>query len=362
MSGELSIEYVAVENKFDAGNSTLNLIDQTTTSYTIQFAADADQDGVNDDGDLLLEYVDNGDPKSAGPDPDTSIYINGSGPYEVGFIAEGDLPVDGKVPVGDQGTTVVKIVVYDYPNEGDELKLILSPDGSITDWTGYGNGNITLVPSTTDTFVCFQRGTLLQSKDGLVPVEQLKIGDLIETATGILAAVRWVGSRDVSLVELLGNPNARPVCLPIGALGNGVPTTDLWVSPQHRVLVQGHLAETLFGVPEVFVAAKHLDFGDLAKGKRRPSEVEYFHILLDKHDVLIANGAPAESLFLGDQALTMLSDESLAEIEAQFPRDQHPELWSGKVSAPTLNADEAAVLSQALCADLQNAKDGAVAA
>ncbi len=86
----------------------------------------------------------------------------------------------------------------------------------------------------------------------------------------------------------------------------------------------------------------------MIQGKKRPAEVEYFHILLDQHDVLIANGAPAESLFLGSQAQTVLTDAAVAEIEAQFPRDQHPEMWAGQVAAPTLNAREAKVLSDAL--------------
>lgn len=338
--------YDGRENKFSAGNNVLNL--DTGVDYTFYFITDGNLDGTEDaSGDLILEA------NGGLSDPDTMVVIDGVA-YE--FIVEGvgELPVDGKVPTSLQGTTVVKIEVVGYPTD---LKLVFSPDGSITavDWAQFGNGNITLVDlDTNPTPVCFCKGTLIETNSGFVAVENLVAGDRVTLESGQSAAIQWIGSRAFSLVDLMLTPDARPVCIPAGALGNGTPTTDLWVSPQHRVLVQGHLAETLFGVPEVLVAAKHLDFGDLAKGKKRPAEVEYFHILLDKHDVLIANGAPAESLFLGDQALTMLSDDALAEIEAKFPREDHAEMWNDQTAAPVLKAYEGAVLSEALRTSFQH--------
>ncbi|WP_298558984.1 Hint domain-containing protein [uncultured Aliiroseovarius sp.] len=332
--------YDGRENKFSAGNNVLNL--DTGADYSFYFITDGDLDGTEDAaGDLIL------DANGGLSDPDTMVVIDGVA-YE--FIVEGvgELPVDGKVPGAVQGTTVVKIEVVGYPTD---LKLVFAPDGSITaaTWAQFGNGNITLVDLDTDpTPVCFCNGTLIETNSGFVAVESLASGDRIVLESGQTATIKWIGSRTFSLVDLMLTPSARPVCIPAGALGNGTPTTDLWVSPQHRVLVQGHLAETLFGVSEVLVAAKHLDFGDLAKGKKRPAEVKYFHILLDKHDLLIANGAPAESLFLGDQALTMLSDDALAEIEAKFPREDHAEMWNDQTAAPVLKAYEGAVLSEAL--------------
>lgn len=332
--------YDGRDNKFSAGNNVLNL--DTGTDFTFYFITDGDLDGTEDAaGNLIL------DANGGLSDPDTMVVIDGVA-YE--FIVEGvgELPVDGKVPGAVQGTTVVKIEVVGYPTD---LKLVFAPDGSITaaTWAQFGNGNITLVDLDTDpTPVCFCNGTLIETNSGFVAVECLASGDRVVLESGQTATIKWIGSRTFSLVDLMLTPSARPVCIPAGALGNGTPTTDLWVSPQHRVLVQGHLAETLFGVSEVLVAAKHLDFGDLAKGKKRPAEVKYFHILLDKHDLLIANGAPAESLFLGDQALTMLSDDALAEIEAKFPREDHAEMWNDQTAAPVLKAYEGAVLSEAL--------------
>lgn len=338
--------YDGRENKFSAGNNVLNL--DTGTDFTFYFITDGNLDGTEDaSGDLIL------DANGGFSDPDTMVVINGVA-YE--FIVEGvgELPVDGKVPGAVQGTTVAKIEVIGYPTD---LKLVFAPDGSISaaTWAQFGNGNITLVDLDTDpTPVCFCNGTLIRTSSGFVAVESLAAGDRVTLESGQTATIKWIGSHAFSLVDLMLTPSARPVCIPAGALGNGTPTTDLWVSPQHRVLVQGGLAETLFGAPEVLVAAKHLDFGDLAKGKKRPAEVEYFHILLDKHDVLIANGAPAESLFLGDQAQTMLSENALAEIEATFPREDHAEMWNDQTAAPVLKAYEGAVLSEALRKSLQH--------
>ncbi|NDW53774.1 Hint domain-containing protein [Aliiroseovarius sp. PrR006] len=332
--------YEGRENKFTAGNNVLNL--DTGVDYTFYFISDGDLDGTEDaSGDLIL------DANGGLSDPDTMVVIDGVA-YEFILEGAGELPVDGKVPTSVQGTTVVKIEVVGFPTP---LKLVFSPDGSISaaTWAQFGNGNISLDALDTDpTPVCFCNGTLIRTSSGFVAVESLANGDRVALESGKTATIKWIGSRTFSLVDLMLTPSARPVCIPAGALGNGTPTTDLWVSPQHRVLIQGYLAETLFGVPEVLVAAKHLDFGDLAKGKKRPAEVEYFHILLDKHDVLIANGAPAESLFLGNQAQTMLSDDALAEIEAKFPREDHAEMWNDETAATVLKAYEGAVLSEAL--------------
>lgn len=372
------------ENSPTAQNSDVNLLtgQDSTDILSFYFISDGDDaEGTStdpslvedDSGNLLLE-LDGG--VEGTTDPDTQIVINNVA-YEFIVVAYGPLPDIGKVPsaydgFGEDPTYVMKIEVIGYPtsaSSGGNLVLVFTPDGSMTteDWfppageEQWGTGNIG-IGDAASVYVCFCRGAMIETTSGSVPVENLGEGDEVISLLGRSTSIRWVGSACFSSEQLVSSSNNRPVCIPSGALGNGSPTSDLWVSPQHRILVQGHLAETLLGVPKVLVAAKHLDFGDLAKGKKRPAEVEYFHILLDKHDVLIANGAPAESLFLGDQAQTMLSDESLAEIEARFPREQHPEMWTGEVAAPTLTAAEAAVLSQALRADLQNAKNQAAAA
>jgi hypothetical protein len=82
-----------------------------------------------------------------------------------------------------------------------------------------------------------------------------------------------------------------------GALGNG---RDLFVSPQHRMLIRHPMNELHMAEPEVLVAAIHLVNGDSVL--RAPCDtVEYFHILLAQHQILFAEGAASESFFAGGE-------------------------------------------------------------
>ena len=360
----ISNTFAARENNLTANNNFINLNDST---YNILITSDFNGDGIAD-GDLALE--------SGGIDPDTWVYVDfngdgdfddaGEGPFQLTFEGTGVLPNDSKVPVDLQGSTVTKIIIHGAGEGGSDLRVVFFNDADLTiaDWARVSKGNIPrdALDTTGPTYVCFVRGTQIMTPNGTIPVERLGPGDTVTNHTGRVSAIRWVGSRKMTLGQLLAAPNSQPTCVPAGAMGGGLPLQDLWVSPNHRLLIHGHLAETLFGEDRVLVAAKHLEYGGVARVKTPPSEVEYFHVLLDRHDILIANGTPAESLFLGDQAQTMISDSAVAEIEAKFPRETHPEIWAGKVAARTLNAKEARVLSEALRKSLQNARSGPAAA
>ncbi|CAM3127540.1 Hint domain-containing protein [Paracoccus nototheniae] len=188
--------------------------------------------------------------------------------------------------------------------------------------------------------ICFSRGTLISTALGLRAIEQLQPGDLIDTKDHGLQAIRWIGSRAISAAEIEQRDNLRPIRIRAGALGSCTPSTDLVVSPQHRVLVRSKIALKMFDAMEVLVAAKQLlrlegiDYCDKAEG------VEYFHILFDKHEIVFANGAETESLFTGPEAIKSVGPAALEEIYEIFPelrdRDYSPEsarlLTSGKMA------------------------------
>jgi ABC-type branched-subunit amino acid transport system ATPase component len=50
-----------------------------------------------------------------------------------------------------------------------------------------------------------------------------------------------------------------------------------------------------------------------------PAPVTYLHLLFDHHEVVFANGAEAESLYTGTQALRALTRDARAEIFTLFP-------------------------------------------
>ena len=108
------------------------------------------------------------------------------------------------------------------------------------------------------TFVCFRNGTLILTERGNVPVEDLRIGDMVITRDHGAQPLRWIGSRHVDAALLQAFARMRPIRIRAGALGTGLPERDLYVSQQHRVLVASAIAQRMFGAAEILVAAKHL--------------------------------------------------------------------------------------------------------
>lgn len=157
---------------------------------------------------------------------------------------------------------------------------------------------------------CFVRGTLIETDMGQRRIETLRAGDRVLTADHGYQPIRWVGSRQVPAQDKMA-----PICIRKGALANDC---DLWVSPQHRMLISGAQAQSLYGEAEVLVPAKAL-VNDHDITIEAGGMVNYFHVLLDRHEVIFANATPAESLYLGGQALKGLKGCDREEIMALFP-------------------------------------------
>ncbi len=140
------------------------------------------------------------------------------------------------------------------------------------------------------TLVCYVSGTLLRAwRDGReadVPVEQLAVGDLVVTSSGGRRPVRWLGSRTVDCRRHLDPAAVQPVRIRAGAFGLGLPARDLRVSPGHSVCVDM--------VGEVLVPASALVNGATV-ARDDVEHVTYWHVELDSHDLLLAEGMPAES-------------------------------------------------------------------
>lgn len=177
--------------------------------------------------------------------------------------------------------------------------------------------------------VCFANGTLIETEAGLVAVENLEAGEMVKTRDNGFQPVRWVGSRKIRPAELNAHANLRPVCIKSGALGVGVPIQDLAVSPQHRMLIRSEIAQQMFGTDEVLVAAKHLLELPGVEVAEDMEMVEYFHILFDRHEVIYANGAEAESLYTGREAMKSLSVAARKEILTIFPELKNSDLVDG---------------------------------
>lgn len=188
------------------------------------------------------------------------------------------------------------------------------------DTGGIGAGVIdTQVITITITGVpCFTRGTLINTSYGLQSVESLRVGDHVITEDGP-SDVLWIGRRFVSAEEMRANEKLRPIRILAGALGNGLPRRDLVVSRQHRMMLRSKIAERMFGEKQVLLPAVRLTGLPGIFIDKDAETVEYFHILLENHAIIKAEGAPTESLFTGTQLLEALSEEARDELLTLFP-------------------------------------------
>src|SRR5581483_12260020 len=90
---------------------------------------------------------------------------------------------------------------------------------------------------------CYVRGTLIDTAAGDVAVEDLKIGDKVATAAGVLRPVKWIGTRSYGGRFVMGRTDILPVRIKAGALDENVPRRDLWISPHHAMYLDGVLIE-----------------------------------------------------------------------------------------------------------------------
>lgn len=167
--------------------------------------------------------------------------------------------------------------------------------------------------------VCFAAGTMIETQAGPRAVETLAPGDMVRCGDGECRPVRWAGSRRLSGEELRVHPHLRPVVLQKDALGRGCPEADLWLSPQHRVLLEGWRHELLFGEPSVLVAAKHLVNDSTIRQRDAADGITYCHILLDTHETVLANGLKSETLFPAEMMNTAFNGAARQEISEIFP-------------------------------------------
>ena len=148
--------------------------------------------------------------------------------------------------------------------------------------------------------ICFAAGTRIATPRGEVKVEDLRCGDLVLTLDHGAQPVVWTGA---TTRHWSADPHRdKPIRIKAGSLGAGIPGRDLIVSPQHRVLVP------VPGIPEgVFVAAKALLGLPGVRQMAGCRSVVYHHVMLERHEVLISDGAPTESFYPGTMALRMMA-------------------------------------------------------
>ncbi|MGB7318612.1 MAG: Hint domain-containing protein [Planktotalea sp.] len=278
---------------------------------------------------------------------DDSANVNPTGSKTIDVLANDTNNTGGTLTithVNGQAVSVGSIITL-----GTGQTVQLNADGT---FTVVGDGDVedvsftyTVESSTgeTDTgFVlldmvpCFVAGTLIETKEGKMPVEVLEAGDLILTRDHGYQPLRWIGQREVE-----ASGKMAPVEIAANTFGTH---SKLRVSPLHRILLQDEMAELLFGESEVLVAAKEL-VNDKTVCIREGGRVSYVHLLFDQHEIVISNGLESESFLPGGQITNLFEEEAIAEICALFP-ELDPETGDGysKSARRILKKFEAAIL------------------
>jgi hypothetical protein len=137
--------------------------------------------------------------------------------------------------------------------------------------------------------ICFLRGTKVLTSTGEAFVEDLRIGDLVETMRGHPLPIKWIGRQCFKKASEHWHKSVLPVRISRSALDDGVPHTDLYVSPNHRLYLDS-----------VLIAA-HLLINGRSIVQAMPDgrdRIEYFHLELEQHEVIFAQGAAAETFQL----------------------------------------------------------------
>jgi hypothetical protein len=168
---------------------------------------------------------------------------------------------------------------------GDSYNLFTN--GSVWDWadTTGATGTVTLASSNAP---CFLTGTLIATPDGERAVETLQAGDLVLTAEGQAVPVRWIGFTVISGL-FADHGRLGPIRIAAGALDEALPARDLLVSPGHALFLDGALVN----------AAALVNGTTIRREQMGTADVTYYHLELDTHTVILAEGVPTESFLDG---------------------------------------------------------------
>ncbi len=143
-------------------------------------------------------------------------------------------------------------------------------------------------------------------------------------------------------------PHLAPIHIKAGSLGNGLPMSDMQLSPQHRILMSDYKSRLYFGHEEVFVPAKSLINDTGIRQVTQYEETYYYHIMFDKHEVIYANGVETESLHPGHLAKDGLDGKARDELFEIFPELRcHPESY-GQSARPVMKVQESRLAQSVL--------------
>lgn len=227
-----------------------------------------------------------------------------------------DAVVIGETQTINGGDTAT--VVIDGQTDST-VDVFIEEEASQDNELNHTNEDVGIVAFEDGLIPCFAAETLIRTDRGDRRVDSLQKGHLLPLWSGGMGRVRLILQRALSAADLRAHPHLRPIRITKGALGQGLPQRDLLVSPQHRMMVASPVAKRMFDSAAVLIAAHRLTELPGIYVDSDLAEVTYVHVVMDRHQVIYAEGCPSETLFTGPEALRSLTEAARAELFQLFP-------------------------------------------
>ncbi len=227
-------------------------------------------------------------------------------------------------------------------------------EGTVTVGDTIAGTNNTIVAAPDDPYVdlpdyvCFTKGTKIETPQGPKNVEDLVGNDVVITASGETAPIRWIGRHRLSEGDLAKKPHLSPIIFKPNALAPGIPTRNVSVSPQHRIAMRSEECLMNFGTSDVLVSAKSLVNDKKIAIDHSGQSVTYYHLLLDAHELVSASGLWAETLFLGDSTIESLPRWTLARLRQLSKSRTGIDFTKIETALPVLKTFEVDIVRESL--------------
>jgi hypothetical protein len=310
----------------DGGDSSYdsNLLIAGDSIQTAVIAVD-DSFEVDHNGSVTVDLVGNDSDAAGG-----ALIITKINGVSVTAGSHVTLPSGLEIVVNGDGSITVVTDPLDLPGKASFSYEVTNADG-ITD-VAFITGEV---------LPCFVAGTRIQTPTGLIPVEDIAVGDLVVTLDGGPQPVRWHGHRRVASFGA-----QAAVIIPRGIFGEH---GALRVSPQHRLHLAGWCTELYCGAAEVLVKAMHLVRFGVLQQDTSGNGVSYHHLLFDRHEIICAEGLWSESYYPGPATMAGFDPATQGEILRLFPELRaDPVAGYGPAARPEVSVQGAALLSQAI--------------
>lgn len=245
-------------------------------------------------GSDTLHGNDGNDSLSGGAGDDT--LFGGSG-ADIFVLSEGG----GNDVIEDFNASSGDVVDVTYPGFSSfaDIQPFLSDDGNFGTLISMPDGttmqlkfvNFSNVDASYFTFsaapVCFLRGTRILTASGSCPIEEIRPGTLVKTVEGVFEPVLMVVYQSFRFGT--GPHRMKPIRIAPGAFGQGHPSRELKMSPQHRVAMPQ-------AAPDVFVPVRKMLDGQKISVRSNCKRARYYNLLLPRHSIINAEGVWVESL------------------------------------------------------------------